>query len=117
MSVSWLESSTGAACVAAGATAAALALVLAVPTLARRFSRVTRRAAQDDERVLVRCGGLALACGVAAASAFAGEPRFALAPWLTERAGRPVELAPLGAIVAALALGALDDLQIGRAHV
>lgn len=96
--------------VAALCAGGAIRLVLASPTLRRRLARVTRRAPQDDERALVRVGGLALAAAVGVLVACGFAPSFGLEAWLGERAGFDVELAPGAALCAALVVGALDDL-------
>lgn len=99
---------------AAGAALLAASIVivgaLACRPLRMRLARVTRRAPQDDERALVRVGGLALAAGFAAASALAGEPQFELESFLSHGLGRGIELWPTLACVAALGLGLVDDL-------
>ncbi|MCK6446877.1 MAG: hypothetical protein L6Q99_10835 [Planctomycetes bacterium] len=106
-----LDAEDGLAAGAAVLAASAVIVgVLACGPLRRRFARVTRRAPQDDERALVRVGGLALAAGVAAASAFVGEPQFELEGFLSAGLGRGIELWPTLACVAALCLGLVDDL-------
>lgn len=105
-----LDTGLPAALTACAGAVGLLAGVLALAPLRRRLARVTRRAPQDDERALVRAGGLALAAGALAAGAWTGAPRFPLETWLAARLGLEVSLAPLAALAAALLLGSVDDL-------